>query len=116
MKREELEILLKPEVREAIKINLERDPLKVALDKSVPHAREVATGLREHPNMCVCNTNAYLASTKNVQKTSSTLYVKLVLIWHDLESGYWHYVIENDGLFLYGFVLRFLEGLMLAYS
>ena len=46
MKREELEILLKPEVREAIKINLERDPLKVALDKSVPHAREVATQVK----------------------------------------------------------------------
>lgn len=46
MKREELEILLKPEVREAIKINLERDPLKVALDKSVPHAREIATQVK----------------------------------------------------------------------
>lgn len=46
MKREELEILLKPEVREAIKTNLERDPLKVALDKSVPHAREVATQVK----------------------------------------------------------------------
>ena len=46
MTREELEIVLKPEVHEAIKSNLERDPLKVALDKSLPHPREVATQVK----------------------------------------------------------------------
>lgn len=46
MTREEFEILLKPEVREAIKCNLERDPLKVALDKTLPHARVVATQVK----------------------------------------------------------------------
>lgn len=46
MKREELEIVLRPEVQQAIKANLERDSLKVALDKSVPHAREVASQIK----------------------------------------------------------------------
>ena len=46
MRREELEIVLKPEVQQSIKANLERDPLKVALDKSVPHSREVASQVK----------------------------------------------------------------------
>ena len=46
MTRSELDILLLPEVRQAIEQNLGRDPLSVALDKSVPYAREVATQLK----------------------------------------------------------------------
>ena len=37
----EIEILLLPEVRQAVEDNLGRDPLAVALDGKVPHAREV---------------------------------------------------------------------------
>ena len=46
MNPSELEILLLPEVRQAIEKNLGRDPLAVALDKGVPHAREVATQIK----------------------------------------------------------------------
>ena len=46
MTHEELAILLKPEVREAIEKNIDRDPLQVALDRGVVHAREVATQLK----------------------------------------------------------------------
>lgn len=46
MTREELDILLKSEVQEAIGKNIERDPLQVALDGRVPHAREVATQVK----------------------------------------------------------------------
>ena len=46
MTREELEILLLPEVRKAIEENIERDPLRVALDRHVPHARVVASQVK----------------------------------------------------------------------
>lgn len=46
MTRSELDILLLPEVRQAIEENIERDPLQVALDGRVPHAREVATQVK----------------------------------------------------------------------
>ena len=46
MTREELEILLLPEVREAIEENIERDPLRVALDRHVSHARVVASQVK----------------------------------------------------------------------
>ena len=46
MQAEELEILLRPEVQQAIEQNIERDPIEVALDKGVPHAREVATQIK----------------------------------------------------------------------
>ena len=46
MTREELDILLTAEVSEAIRMNIERDPLRVALDAKVPHAREVATQVK----------------------------------------------------------------------
>jgi hypothetical protein len=46
MRREEFSTLLLPEVREAIEKNIERDPLKVALDARLPHAREVATQIK----------------------------------------------------------------------
>ena len=42
----ELAILLKPEVQQAIEENIERDPLRVALDSRIPHAREVATQVK----------------------------------------------------------------------
>ena len=46
MTREELEILLLPEVRKAIEENIGRDPLRVALDRHVPHARVVASQVK----------------------------------------------------------------------
>lgn len=46
MTREELDILLTSEVQEAIRKNIERDPLQVALDARLPHAREVATQVK----------------------------------------------------------------------
>ena len=46
MQAEELEILLRPEVQQAIEQNIERNPIEVALDKGVPHAREVATQVK----------------------------------------------------------------------
>ncbi len=46
MTREELDILLSPEVRDAVARNIGRDPLQVALDRRVPHAREVATQVK----------------------------------------------------------------------
>lgn len=46
MTRAELDILLLEEVAAAVKANIERDPLRVALDKGVPYAREVATQVK----------------------------------------------------------------------
>ena len=46
MTREEFAILQLPEVREAIDKNIGRDPLQVALDGRIPHAREVATQIK----------------------------------------------------------------------
>ena len=46
MRSEELSTLLRPEVRDAIEQNIERDPLQVALDARLPHAREVATQIK----------------------------------------------------------------------
>lgn len=46
MTRAELDILLLKEVAAAVKANIERDPLRVALDKGVPYAREVATQVK----------------------------------------------------------------------
>lgn len=46
MTREELDILLSDEVREAVGRNVGRDPLRVAFDRGVPHAREVATQVK----------------------------------------------------------------------
>lgn len=44
--REEYELLMSGEVREAIRRNRERDPLEVALDKRVAHASLVATQVK----------------------------------------------------------------------
>ena len=46
MTLQELDILLKEEVRQAISENLERDPLRIALDGKIPYAREVATQVK----------------------------------------------------------------------
>ena len=46
MRREELDILLLPDVRQAIEESIERDPLKVALDKNLRYAREVASQVK----------------------------------------------------------------------
>ena len=46
MTQAELDILLREEVRQAIKENLERDPLRIALDGKFPYAREVATQVK----------------------------------------------------------------------
>ena len=46
MSGEELDILRLQEVRQAIEENIERDPLRVALDSRIPHAREVATQVK----------------------------------------------------------------------
>lgn len=46
MTREEFSILLLPEVRHAIEENIDRDPLQVALDRGIVHAREVASQLK----------------------------------------------------------------------
>lgn len=46
MTRDELDILMRPDVCEAVERNLGRDPLQVALDRRVPHAREVATQVK----------------------------------------------------------------------
>ena len=46
MTREELSTLLQPEVRQAIEENIERDPLQVALDRGIVHAREVASQVK----------------------------------------------------------------------
>ena len=46
MTREELDILLLPEVRQAIEDNIERDPLQIALDRRIVHAREVASQVK----------------------------------------------------------------------
>ena len=46
MTREEFSILLQPEVRHAIEENIDRDPLQVALDRGIVHAREVASQLK----------------------------------------------------------------------
>lgn len=46
MTREEFSILLQPEVRQAIEENIDRDPLQVALDRGIVHAREVASQVK----------------------------------------------------------------------
>ena len=46
MTHEEKDILLLREVRDAIDKNIERDPVRIALDKNIPHAREVATQVK----------------------------------------------------------------------
>ena len=46
MTREELSTLLQPEVRHAIEENIDRDPLQVALDRGIVHAREVASQVK----------------------------------------------------------------------
>ena len=46
MTQSELDILLREEVRQAIEENLERDPLRIALDGKIPYAREVATQVK----------------------------------------------------------------------
>ena len=46
MTQSELDILLREDVRQAIKENLERDPLRIALDGKFPYAREVATQVK----------------------------------------------------------------------
>ena len=46
MTREEIEILLREDVRTAIDENIERDPVRIALDSKIPHAREVATQVK----------------------------------------------------------------------
>ena len=46
MTLQELDILLLPEVERAIRENLERDPLRIALDGKIPYAREVATQVK----------------------------------------------------------------------
>ena len=46
MRREELDILLLSDVRQAIEENIERDPLKVALDKNLRYAREAASQVK----------------------------------------------------------------------
>ena len=46
MMREELSTLLQPEVRQAIEENIDRDPLQVALDRGIVHAREVASQVK----------------------------------------------------------------------
>lgn len=46
MTSEELNILLEPEVRRAIDLNIGRNPLDVALDTHLPHPREVATQVK----------------------------------------------------------------------
>ncbi len=46
MQNQDIELLLTPEVRAAIEENIERDPNAVALSKSVPAAREVATQVK----------------------------------------------------------------------
>ena len=46
MTREELDILLLPEVRQAIDANIDRDPLQIALDRRIVHAREVASQVK----------------------------------------------------------------------
>ena len=46
MTHSELEILLQEDVQAAIALNIDRDPLKIALDGKIPHAREVATQVK----------------------------------------------------------------------
>ncbi len=46
MEREEFDTLLLPEVRRAIDAACGRDPLEVALDSRIPHARSVATQVK----------------------------------------------------------------------
>lgn len=46
MTRDELDILLSDEVQQQVARNIDRDALQVALDKSIPHAREVATQVK----------------------------------------------------------------------
>ena len=46
MTREELDILLLPEVRQAIEDNIDRDPLQIALDRRIVHARQVASQVK----------------------------------------------------------------------
>lgn len=46
MTREEFDILRSDEVRRAIADNIEANPLNIALDRRIPHAREVATQVK----------------------------------------------------------------------
>ena len=46
MTLQELDILLLPEVERAIRENIERDPLRIALDGKISYAREVATQVK----------------------------------------------------------------------
>ena len=46
MTREEFDIVRSDEVRQAIAENLEADPLNIALNRHIPHAREVATQVK----------------------------------------------------------------------
>ena len=41
-----LDILLSDELRRSVETNLERDPLKIALDRTIPHAAEAATQVK----------------------------------------------------------------------
>lgn len=43
---ERLEILLSDELRRAVEVNLTRDPMRIALDRTVPHAAEVASQVK----------------------------------------------------------------------
>ena len=52
MTREEFSILLQPEVRQAIEENIDRDPLQVALDRGIVHAREVASQVKYLQRAC----------------------------------------------------------------
>lgn len=46
MTHEEKDILLREEVRKAIDANIERDPVRIALNRNIPYAREVATQVK----------------------------------------------------------------------
>ena len=46
MPHEEKDILLREEVRKAIDANIERDPVRIALDRNISYAREVATQVK----------------------------------------------------------------------
>ena len=46
MTHEELEILMQEDVRRAIEENIDRDPLRIALDRKLPHAAAVASEVK----------------------------------------------------------------------
>lgn len=95
MTREEFDILCRDDVREAIERNIERDALQVALDRSIPYAREVATQVKYlqraksklpslYENRCIIPPRAFEQSSSEQSASAKELKGDILL---DLTCG-----------------------------